>query len=52
MLMKIDKIYKMLNWNNNEDIQQKGIEQGMKIKDISCFLQPIRETAGKSVWEN
>lgn len=39
----------MLNWNNSEEIQQKGIEEASKIKYISILFQPVEN---KEIWEN
>lgn len=30
----------MLNENNDEEVQQKGIIEGKKIKNFSVFFQP------------
>lgn len=49
MSIGINELFEMLNWNNDEDIQKKGIEEGMKIKYISILIQPIED---KSIWEN
>lgn len=47
--MKIDKIFEMLNWNNDKETQLKGIELANQVEDISVFLQPY---PGKPIWEN
>lgn len=49
--MDIDtnKLYKMLSWNSTKEIQNKGIEEAKKVKDISIFIQPEGD---KSIWEN
>jgi len=49
-MCNIDEIMEMLDWNNSEEIQQKGIELAKNIKSISAFVQP--NDPGKSVWEN
>lgn len=45
----IDRIFEMLSWNNPETIQERGIEEGKKVKSLSVFFQPIES---KSIWEN
>lgn len=49
-MCNIDEIMEMLDWNNSEEIQQKGVELAKNIKSISAFVQP--NDPGKSVWEN
>lgn len=46
----IDEIMDMLDWNQSEEIQKKGIELAGRIKYLNAFLQPMRP--GKSVWDN
>lgn len=46
----IDKIIKMLDWNNSARIQQNGIELAKKVKYTHAFVMPM--VPGKSVWEN
>jgi hypothetical protein len=46
----IDEIMDMLDWNQSEEIQQKGIELASGIKYLNAFLQPMRP--GKRVWDN
>lgn len=47
--MEIDRIFEMLSWDNEEEIQAKGIEEDKKIKHLSVLIQPIES---KSIWEN
>lgn len=42
----------MLDWNNSQENQQKGIKNGKTIKDLSVFLQPLTPLFNKNVWEN
>ena len=49
MTMGIDEIFEMLSWNNDEKIQNQGIEEAKKIKNLSVLFQPIES---KSIWEN
>ena len=46
----IDVIMDMLDWNQSEDIQQKGIELAKRIKNINAFVFP--KMPNKNVWEN
>lgn len=39
----------MLRWNNEDGIQQKGIELASQFEDIHLFIQP---GCDKPVWEN
>ena len=49
MTMGIDEIFEMLSWNKDEKIQNQGIEEAKKIKNLSVLFQPIES---KSIWEN
>ena len=48
-MCSINEVFEMLNWNNSEEIQQKGIEEASKIKYISILFQPVEN---KGIWEN
>lgn len=48
----INHIMDMLDWNNNEDIQNKGIILSKKIPDLTVFFQPNSEKHNKNVWDN
>jgi hypothetical protein len=48
----IDEIMEMLDWNNNLEVQQKGVELGGKIKTINAFILPMHSGCNKNVWEN
>lgn len=50
VVCSIDEIMDMLDWNQSEEIQQKGIELASGIKYLNTFLLPMRP--GKRVWEN
>lgn len=49
MSVGINELFKMLNWNSDEETQKKGIEEGSKVKCFSIFIQPLED---KGVWEN
>lgn len=42
-------IIEMLSWNNDETVQQQGIEQALTMDNIELLIQP---DGNKSVWEN
>ncbi len=44
-----DKLFFMLDWNNSQELQKKGIELGLKIEDLQVFMQ---DGNGKNVWGN
>lgn len=52
MSTNIDKIYKMLSWDNNEEIQLWGIKEAENIKSLNVFILPILQNNSKSVWKN
>lgn len=39
-MINIKELFDKLKWNNNILIQRQGINEGLKIKDISIFLKP------------
>jgi len=47
--MEINTLFEMLDWHNDPELQQRGIDEAVKVKYISVFFRP-QET--KSVWEN
>lgn len=50
-MIDIDYIMSLLDWNNSEEEQEKGIELAKKVKCINVFLQPVFPF-GKNVWDN
>ena len=50
LMNNIDEIMEMSDWNNSEEIRQKGVELAKGIKYINLFILPMYP--GKSVWEN
>lgn len=44
----IDEIIEMLDWENSNEVQEKGISLAKGVKCISAFLQPD----GKNLWDN
>ena len=51
-MFDIDEIMTMLDWNNSEEVQNKGIELAGEIKSINVFLQPLHPGFNKNVWDN
>ena len=49
MEIGIDKIFEYLSWENEEDVQKKGIELASKINNLSVLIMPVES---KSIWEN
>jgi len=45
----IQNIYKMLNWENTDEIQTEGLRLAKEIKDLSLLIMPSAEP---SVWES
>ncbi len=37
----IDEIFQMIDWNNESEIQERGIELGKQFADFTIFFQPI-----------
>lgn len=48
----IDEIMTMIDWNNSDELQAKGIELAECINNINVFLQPANPGFNKNVWEN
>lgn len=49
MEVNIDRVFKYLSWDKNDEIQAYGIELAKRIKNISVLIMPIES---KSIWEN
>ena len=49
MSIGMDKLFQMLSCYNDDITQEKGIEEGKKIKYISKLIKPIED---KNVWNN
>lgn len=50
MVYTIDEIYDMLAWDSG--MEEKGIEEGKKLRNLYPFIQPNVPGKSKSVWEN
>ena len=46
------EIYKLLDWNNNQETQSKGIFFASQINNLSLLIQPCLERYNKNIWEN
>ena len=51
-MINIDEIMNMLDWNNSDEIQLKGIELAQEVKSINVFILPANPGNTKNVWEN
>ena len=49
MNISIDDLFEMLSWNSPKEIQEIGLHEARRVRNLSVFLQPIES---KSVWEN
>ena len=43
MVVGIDDIMKMLDENNVQEVQNKGVELGKKIEAINAFILPLNK---------
>lgn len=50
--MNINEIMKMLDWNNDQEIQNEGICMAEQVKCLSLFMQPMDKQFNKNIWEN
>ena len=51
-MISINNIMDLLDWNNSEEKQAKGIELARDVKCINIFLQPVDDGYNKNVWDN
>lgn len=52
ILVDIDYIMDLLDWNNSMEKQEQGVKLAKNVKCINVFLQPGNRYYGKNVWEN
>ena len=52
MVVGIDDIMKMLDENNVQELQNKGVELGKKIESINVFILPLNKEYNTNVWKN
>lgn len=51
-MTNIDQIMDMLDWNNPQQVQEKGRMLARNIRCINVFLQPGHPGHAKNVWDN
>lgn len=51
-MVNIDVIMDMLDWNQPEDVQEKGRLLAREVRCINVFLQPGSKEHNKNVWGN
>ena len=47
MMVSIDYIMSLLDWNNSTEQQTQGIELAKRVKCLNVFLQPNNTAMGK-----
>lgn len=45
-------VMSLLDWNNTEELQNKGVQLAIEMNQISCFIQPMDPQYNKNVWGN
>lgn len=50
--MTIEEMYSLLDENNSEENQAKGLEYAKTIKDLEIFIQPSFGKQSKMIWKN
>ena len=48
----IDYIFDLIDWNQPQEIQKRGLELAKSVKSINAFLQPCDKKYNKNVWDN
>ena len=48
----IHYIMDLLDWNNEYDLQQKGVQLAKKVDNLEIFFQPCDERHNKNIWDN
>lgn len=51
-MVNIDEIMEMLDWNQSDEVQEKGRELARKVKTLNAFLRPYYNGKSKSLWDN
>lgn len=51
-MVNIDEIMKLIDWNQTDENQQKGIEMAKDVKCINAFILPLHANTNKNVWDN
>ena len=51
-MYSIDEIMEMLDWNNSDEIQKKGIQLAEDIQSINVFILPMHPGHNHNLWDN
>ncbi len=51
-MIDIEYIMDLIDWNNSESNQLKGIKMADEVENLDVFLQPCDERYSKNVWNN
>lgn len=51
-MTKMNEVLKMLDWNNPQKIQNKGIKLASEILDLNILIQPNDELFNKNICDN
>ena len=43
---------KLLDWNNPEELQERGRFYAEQLDDIQVLIQPVKKEYNKNVWDN
>ncbi len=49
---RVAEVMNMLDWNNSEEVQEKGRKLAGEMERIDVFLQPVCDAYDKNVWDN
>lgn len=49
---RITDIRKLLDWNNPEELQERGRFYAEQLDDIQVLIQPVKKEYNKNVWDN
>ncbi len=51
-MIDIDYIMNLLDWNQSEESQEKGVQLAQKVQNFNVFIQPCNKAYSKNVWGN
>ena len=49
---KVKDILDMLDWNNSDEVQSRGIAMAQQLEDFSLLIRPVTKRHNKNVWDN
>lgn len=52
MKQNIAQLMALLDWNNSQELQKRGIDAARAVSDLYVFIQPVSPDYHKNVWEN